>query len=80
MSDVIVLKKYANRRLYDTQQSAYVTLNDVADIIRQGKTIKAIDAGTKEDVTTFVLTQIMLDQAKNNNALLPAPLLHMIIR
>ncbi len=80
MNEVIVLKKYANRRLYDTQQSAYVTLNDVAEIVRQGKTIKAIDAGTKEDVTAFVLTQIMLDQAKNNNALLPAPLLHMIIR
>jgi polyhydroxyalkanoate synthesis repressor PhaR len=80
MSDVIMLKKYANRRLYDTQQSAYVTLSDVADIIRQGKTIKAIDAGTKEDVTAFVLTQIILDEAKNHNALLPAPLLHMIIR
>ena len=80
MSDVIVLKKYANRRLYDTQQSAYVTLSSVADIIRQGKTIKAIDASTKEDVTAFVLTQIILDEAKNNNALLPAPLLHMIIR
>jgi len=80
MSDVIVLKKYANRRLYDTQQSAYVTLSDVADIIRRGKTIKAIDAGTKEDVTAFVLTQIILDEAKNKNTLLPAPLLHMIIR
>ena len=80
MSNLIVLKKYANRRLYDTQQSVYVTLSDVADIIRQGKTIKAIDAGTKEDVTAFVLTQIILDEAKNKNALLPAPLLHMIIR
>jgi len=80
MSDVIVLKKYTNRRLYDTQQSAYVTLSDVADIIRRGKTIKAIDAGTKEDVTAFVLTQIILEEAKKKNALLPAPLLHMIIR
>ena len=80
MSDLIVLKKYANRRLYDTQRSAYVTLSDVADIIRRGKTIKAIDAGTKADVTAFVLTQIILDEAKNHNALLPAPLLHMIIR
>ena len=77
---MIVLKKYANRRLYDTQKSAYVTLNEVADIIRQGKTIKAIDAKTKEDVTSFVLTQIILEEAKNNNALLPVPLLHMIIR
>ena len=80
MAEKILLKKYANRRLYDTQKSAYVTLSEVADIIRQGKTIKAIDAGTKEDVTAFVLTQIILDEAKNNNALLPAPLLHMIIR
>ena len=80
MTDMIVLKKYANRRLYDTQKSAYVTLGEVADDIRQGKTIKAIDAKTKEDVTAFVLTQIILDEAKNNNALLPVPLLHMIIR
>ena len=66
--------------MYDTQKSAYVTLSEVADIIRQGKTIKAIDAKTKEDVTSFVLTQIILEEAKNNNALLPVPLLHIIIR
>ena len=80
MTDMIVLKKYANRRLYDTQKSAYVTLSEVAEVIRQGKTIKALDAKTKEDVTAFVLTQIILEGAKNNNALLPVPLLHMIIR
>ncbi|MBW2428523.1 MAG: transcriptional regulator [Deltaproteobacteria bacterium] len=80
MTNMIVLKKYANRRLYDTQKSTYVTLGEVADIIRQGKAIKAIDAKTKEDVTAFVLTQIVLEEAKNNNALLPVPLLHMIIR
>lgn len=80
MTDMIVLKKYANRRLYDTQKSAYVTLSEVADVIRQGKTIKALDAKTKEDVTAFVLTQIILEEAKNNNVLLPVPLLHMIIR
>ena len=80
MTDMIVLKKYANRRLYDTQKSAYVTLGDVADVIREGKTIKAFDAKTKVDVTGFVLTQIILEEAKNNNALLPVPLLHMIIR
>ena len=80
MTDEIVLKKYANRRLYDTRKSAYVTLGEVADSIRQGKTIKAFDAKTKEDVTAFVLTQIILAQAKKNNALLPVSLLHMIIR
>ena len=80
MTNMIVLKKYANRRLYDTQKSTYITLGEVADLIRQGKTIKAIDAKTKEDVTAFVLTQIILEEAKNNKALLPVPLLHMIIR
>ena len=80
MNQTIVLKKYANRRLYDTQKSAYVTLSEVAEVIRQGKTIKAFDAKSKEDVTAFVLTQIVLEETKNNNALLPVPLLHMIIR
>jgi polyhydroxyalkanoate synthesis repressor PhaR len=80
MTDMIVLKKYANRRLYDTQKSAYVTLGDVAEVIREGKTVKAFDAKTKVDVTGFVLTQIILEEAKNNNALLPVSLLHMIIR
>ena len=80
MTEMIVLKKYANRRLYDTQKSAYVTLAEVADAVRQGKTIQAFDAKTKEDVTAFVLTQIVLEEARNNKALLPVPLLHMIIR
>ena len=80
MTDMIVLKKYANRRLYDTQKSAYVTLSEVADVIREGKTVKAFDAKTKVDVTGFVLTQIILEEARKNNALLPVSLLHMIIR
>ncbi len=80
MTDMIVLKKYANRRLYDTQKSAYVTLSEVADVIREGNTIKAYDAKTKVDVTGFVLTQIILEEARKNNALLPVSLLHMIIR
>jgi polyhydroxyalkanoate synthesis repressor PhaR len=80
MTDMIVLKKYANRRLYDTNRSAYVTLSEVAEDIRQGKTVKAFDAKTSEDVTAFVLTQIVLEEAKKNNVLLPVPLLHMIIR
>ncbi len=80
MTDRIVLKKYANRRLYDTHKSAYVTLAEVADSIRQGRSVSAFDAKTKEDVTAFVLTQILLEEAKNKNALLPVPLLHIIIR
>jgi polyhydroxyalkanoate synthesis repressor PhaR len=80
MANKVKLKKYANRRLYDTEKSAYVTLNQVADIIRQGRQVEVVDAKTKEDVTAFILTQIILEEAKNKNFLLPIPLLHMIIQ
>lgn len=80
MPDVIVLKKYANRRLYDTEKSVYVTLDQVAERIREGNRIRAVDAKTGEDVTDFILTQIVLEKARRKSALLPAPLLHMIIR
>jgi polyhydroxyalkanoate synthesis repressor PhaR len=76
----VLLKKYANRRLYDTNQSAYVTLSEVADMVKQGKIIKVVDAKTKENVTAFILTQILLEEARKKNALLPVPVLHLLIR
>ncbi len=80
MAETLKLKKYANRRLYDTEKSAYVTLNEVAAIIRQGREIRVADARTGEDVTAFVLTQIVMEETRKNNALLPIPLLHLAIR
>ena len=80
MPDPVVLKKYANRRLYDTEKSTYVTLSEVSEYIHDGRQVSIYDAKTKEDVTAFILTQIVLEEAKNKNALLPAPLLHIIIR
>lgn len=80
MAKKILYKKYANRRLYDTEQSQYVTLTEVARQIRNSRQIEVIDAKTKEDVTAFILTQILLEQAKNENGLLPVPLLHLIIQ
>ena len=80
MNETVVLKKYANRRLYDTEKSAYVTLEQVTEMIRKGRQIQVLDAKTKEDVTAFVLTQIILEQAKSRDLLLPVPVLHMIIR
>jgi len=80
MEEKILLKKYANRRLYDTGQSKYVTLNEVAAQIRNGRQVEVRDAKTKEDVTAFILTQIILEEAKRENILLPAPLLHTIIQ
>jgi polyhydroxyalkanoate synthesis repressor PhaR len=80
MAEKVMLKKYANRRLYDTEKSAYVTLSQVADMIKQGRQVEVIDAKTEEDVTGFILTQIVLEEARKKNALLPVPLLHLIIQ
>lgn len=80
MAKQVLYKKYANRRLYDTEQSKYVTLTEVAQQIRDGQQVKVVDAKTKEDVTAFILTQIVLEQAKHKNILLPVPLLHLVIQ
>jgi polyhydroxyalkanoate synthesis repressor PhaR len=80
MEKPIELKKYTNRRLYDADQKKFVTLGEVAEMIRGGRQIKVSDAKTMEDVTAFILTQIVLEQAKNHHALLPVPLLHLIIQ
>ena len=76
----IIFKKYANRRIYDTSNSKYVTISDLGDIIRKGHQVKVVDDKTNEDVTALILIQIMLEQAKTNNALLPVPILHMVIQ
>lgn len=80
MPDPIVLKKYSNRRLYDTRKSRYVTLEDVSQMIRSGEQVQILDAATGEDVTAFILTQIVLEVAKRRNSLLPVSVLHLIIR
>lgn len=80
MSDQILIKKYANRRLYDTEKSKYVTLTEVRELIQEGREVKVVDVNTDEDVTAFILTQIVLEEARRKNALLPVPLLHLIIR
>jgi polyhydroxyalkanoate synthesis repressor PhaR len=80
MEDILIYKKYGNRRLYDTEQSSYATLEDIAQVIRQGRLVQVVDANTKEDVTAFILTQIILEASRNRNFLLPVPLLHLIIQ
>ena len=78
--DRVILKKYANRRLYDTEKSTYITLNEVAEMVKQGRWVQVTDVETGEDVTAFTLTQIVMEEAKKKNALLPVPLLHLVIR
>jgi len=80
MQDQVLIKRYPNRRLYDTSASSYVKLDRVADLIRQGRIVKVIEAGSEEDITAYVLTQIMLEEAKKKNFLLPVSVLHLIIR
>ncbi|MEW5724954.1 MAG: polyhydroxyalkanoate synthesis regulator DNA-binding domain-containing protein [Thermodesulfobacteriota bacterium] len=80
MAERTILKRYANRRLYDTGKSAYVTLDQVAEMIRNGTLVRVIEADSKEDITAYVLTQIVLEEAKKKNILLPEPLLHLTIR
>ncbi|MBL0699874.1 MAG: polyhydroxyalkanoate synthesis regulator DNA-binding domain-containing protein [Desulfosarcina sp.] len=80
MSETVFLKKYANRRLYNTEESKYVTLEQVAGMVKKGRNIKVVDVKTKEDVTAYVLTQIVMEEAKNNNTLLPVPLLYLLIQ
>ncbi len=80
MSEKIVLKKYANRRLYDPERSAFITLDQVSQLIREGRQVTVIDARTSEDVTAFILSQIIVEEAKNKNVLLPVPFLHLVIQ
>ncbi len=74
-----LIKKYGNRRLYDTGDSKYVTLEELAAKIRSGTDVRVVDAQTNEDLTQATLTQIILESG-NTARLLPAPLLAQIIR
>ena len=80
MDNKLLLKKYTNRRLYDTEKSIYVTLDYVTNIIREGRQIIVVDAKTGEDVTAAILTQIVLEEARKKNYLLPNPMLYLIIQ
>jgi polyhydroxyalkanoate synthesis repressor PhaR len=72
---VIVIKKYPNRRLYDTAKSRYINLEDIAVFIRDGKDVQVVDAQTGEDLTRVTLTQIIVDDAKQQPTGLPLELL-----
>jgi polyhydroxyalkanoate synthesis repressor PhaR len=70
-NDYIIIKKYANRRLYNMAQSQYITLDNLADIIRSGMNFVVYDAKTGEDITRSILTQIIAEQESKGNHLLP---------
>ena len=80
MSDTRVIKRYANRKLYDTQRSRYITLEQIADLIRDGQDVKIVDNNSKEDLTSITLAQIILEQEKKQQAFLPLAAMKNIIR
>lgn len=78
-SATVVIKKYSNRRLYDTSDSRYVNLEEIAELIRKGKSVQVVDAKTGEDLTRVTLTQIITEDAKDKPTGLPLELLRQLI-
>ena len=74
-----LIKKYGNRRLYDTAQSRYITLEELADQVRDGADVRVVDAKTGSDLTQATLAQIILE-SRGGSRLLPVPLLVQLIR
>jgi len=75
----IVIKKYANRRLYNTSTSTYVTLEDLAQMVRQGQDFVVFDAKSNDDLTRQILTQIIFEEESRGEALLPVQFLRRLI-
>lgn len=76
----IIIKRYQNRKLYDTQNSTYVTLDDIGHMIKAGEDVKIIDNKTKDDLTSVTLTQIIFEEEKKKKSLLPLGALRKIIQ
>lgn len=75
----VVIKKYANRRLYNTESSSYITLDHLATMTRQGRDFQVFDARSGEDITRSVLTQIVMEEESGGQTMLPVPFLRQII-
>jgi polyhydroxyalkanoate synthesis repressor PhaR len=75
-----LIKRYGSRKLYDTEESRYVSLDELAQWIRNGQQIRVIDNKTSDDVTPHTLTQIISEEGRKGTSLLPNDLLHDLIR
>ena len=75
----VTIKKYANRRLYDTESSTYITLDRLAAMVREGREFEVVDAKTGEDLTRAVLTQIIVDEESRGTTMLPVNFLRQLI-
>ena len=75
----VIIKKYANRRLYNTETSVYITLEDVREMVKEGIDFEVRDAKTNNDLTRQILTQIIFEQELNGNSVLPVGFLKRMI-
>lgn len=75
-----VIKRYPNRKLYDTEAKRYITLDSIAELIRQGAEVQVVDHTTDEDLTAVTLTQIIFEQEKRNSGFLPQSVLTSLVR
>lgn len=80
MSNTRIIKKYPNRRLYDTELSRYITLSDIRELVMKGSDFQVVDTNTNEDLTRSILLQIMLDEESGGEPLFSAKMLAQIIR
>jgi len=78
-SGTVIIKKYANRRLYNTETSSYITLDHLAAMTREGRDFKVIDAKSEEDITHNVLTQIIMEEESHGQTMLPVSFLRQLI-
>jgi polyhydroxyalkanoate synthesis repressor PhaR len=75
-----LIKRYESRKLYDTEESRYVSLDEIAAWVRTGQEVRVVDNATNNDVTSQTLTQIILDEGRKGTSFIPSELLHDLVR
>jgi polyhydroxyalkanoate synthesis repressor PhaR len=75
-----LIKRYDNRKLYDTEASQYVSLSDIAELVRDGETVRVVDNASGRDLTAQTLTQIILEEGRNGKTAIPSDILHDLLR
>jgi polyhydroxyalkanoate synthesis repressor PhaR len=75
----VIIKRYGNRRLYDTRNSRYINQDEVAQMVREGQDVQVVDAATGEDLTRLVLTQIIVQHAKESDSAFPLDILRQMV-
>jgi len=75
----VIIKKYENRRLYDSTNSRYINLEEVAQMVQEGREVQVVDAASGEDLTRLVLTQIIVEQAKSPGSAFPLDILRQMV-